>query len=271
MIPKIYIQKWRQYAPWISEAHVEQDLIISRALVELYSQELVKKNLLFRGGTALNKLYLNPPARYSEDIDLVQFKAEPIGETLDSIRGVLDPWLGVPKRKFGKGRATLSYRYTSENEIPSRLKIEINTVEHGSLYHLVSKSIVVSSEWFSGFAEIRTYELSELMGSKMRALYCRKKGRDLFDLWFLYKSGSLSVEKLLEAFDHYMSMNQMKVSRAMFEQNLKLKMEDPAFLRDIDPLLREDQPWNVHEASSVLLDEIVALLPGEAWAGDGSA
>jgi hypothetical protein len=44
-------------------------------------------------------------------------------------------------------------------------------------------------------------------------------------------------------------------------------MEDPAFLRDIDPLLREDQPWNVHEASSVLLDEIVALLPGEAWAG----
>jgi hypothetical protein len=43
-----------------------------------------------------------------------------------------------------------------------------------------------------------------------------KKGRDLFDLWFLYKSGSLSVEKLLEAFDHYMSMNQMKVRRATF-------------------------------------------------------
>ena len=60
---------------------VEQDLVISRALVEMYSVPELADLLAFRGGTALYELHLRPPARYSEDIDLVQFQPEPIGET----------------------------------------------------------------------------------------------------------------------------------------------------------------------------------------------
>ncbi len=37
MIPKPYIAKWQQYAPWKEFAQVEQDLIISRALIDLYN------------------------------------------------------------------------------------------------------------------------------------------------------------------------------------------------------------------------------------------
>jgi hypothetical protein len=33
MIPKADILAWRQAAPWVSDAQVEQDLIISRVLV----------------------------------------------------------------------------------------------------------------------------------------------------------------------------------------------------------------------------------------------
>lgn len=67
MIPKNFIIEWRKYAPWISDAQVEQDLIICRALTELFSSELICKTLAFRGGTALYKLYCNPSPRYSED------------------------------------------------------------------------------------------------------------------------------------------------------------------------------------------------------------
>ena len=49
---------------------IEQDLMISRALVDLYDA------LVFRGGTVLNKLFVNPSAKYSEDIDFVQRKSE---------------------------------------------------------------------------------------------------------------------------------------------------------------------------------------------------
>ena len=78
MIPKPDIAKWQQQSPWNEFAQVEQDLIISRTLVEIFSDEFLRENLAFRGGTALHKLYLNPAARYSEDIDLVQIRSGPI-------------------------------------------------------------------------------------------------------------------------------------------------------------------------------------------------
>ena len=82
MIPLDYITAWRVNAPWPQLSQIEQDLIICRALVELYSHPVVAKNLAFRGGTALFKLHLLP-ARYSEDIDLVQMQAGPIGPIIE--------------------------------------------------------------------------------------------------------------------------------------------------------------------------------------------
>ena len=75
MIPQVYIIEWQQSFPWSSYDFVEQDLVISRALVEIYSDPFLKSKLAFRGGTALHKLHLAPQVRYSEDIDLVQIKA----------------------------------------------------------------------------------------------------------------------------------------------------------------------------------------------------
>ena len=60
MIPQRYIEEWRAIAPWILDPQVEQDLVITRAMIELYSDDLLKKSLAFRGGTALHKLYLMP-------------------------------------------------------------------------------------------------------------------------------------------------------------------------------------------------------------------
>ena len=76
MIPRDYITAWRVHAPWANDAQVEQDLVISRALVQLFRVPDLASGLAFRGGTALYKLHLTPPPRYSEDIDLVQVRSE---------------------------------------------------------------------------------------------------------------------------------------------------------------------------------------------------
>jgi len=75
MIPRDYITEWRDQAPWVDDAQVEQDLVICRALIDIFSHETLRHALAFRGGTALFKLHL-PAARYSEDIDLVQVQAD---------------------------------------------------------------------------------------------------------------------------------------------------------------------------------------------------
>ena len=113
MIPRDYITEWRVHAPWITDRQVEQDLIISRALVELFSRPTIANAVAFRGGTALYKLHLRPAARYSEDIDLVQIAPGPIGPTLDAIHEALNGWLGKPGRKQSEGRVTMTYRFDS--------------------------------------------------------------------------------------------------------------------------------------------------------------
>lgn len=72
MIPESFIESWRSHAKWQTLSMIEQDLIISRALLSLYNNPQIKDSLVFRGGTALHKLFVKPPARYSEDIDFVQ-------------------------------------------------------------------------------------------------------------------------------------------------------------------------------------------------------
>jgi len=79
MIPRDYITAWRAKVAWVEDSHVEQDLIVSRALVELFSERELASTLAFRGGTALHKLHFRPAARYSEDVDLVQVEAGAIG------------------------------------------------------------------------------------------------------------------------------------------------------------------------------------------------
>ena len=95
MIPRAHIDAWRKNAPWQANEHVEQDLIICRSLVEIFSDKELNENLAFRGGTALHKLHSNLQSRYSEDIDLVQINAEPIGNIINRLRERMS-FLGKP-------------------------------------------------------------------------------------------------------------------------------------------------------------------------------
>ncbi len=79
MIPRANITAWRSHAPWPSNEQVEQDLVLSRALIAMFEHATVVEQAVFRGGTALHKLFFGASGRYSEDIDLVQRHAGPIG------------------------------------------------------------------------------------------------------------------------------------------------------------------------------------------------
>ena len=113
MIPQQYITEWSEIAPWKADEQVEQDLIICRALVELFSDEFITEKVAFRGGTAIHKLFLEPQPRFSEDIDLVQISAEPIGSSIDKIR-ILLSFLGEPKIKQKDRNTTLIFNFESE-------------------------------------------------------------------------------------------------------------------------------------------------------------
>jgi predicted nucleotidyltransferase component of viral defense system len=271
MIPFDFITEWRAEAPWTAEAQVEQDLILSRAVVAMFSEPEVARLLAFRGGTALYKLHLRPPARYSEDIDLVQVDAGPIGGVLDAIRRTLDPWLGPPRRTTKEGRIVLIYRMTSEGQppVPMRLKVEINSREHFSVFGVEERDLTVRSRWFTGTATVKTYQLDELLGTKLRALYQRKKGRDLFDLFVASSRTKVDPARVVECFARYLEHDGKRVSRAELEMNLHEKLTDDTFLSDVTPLVAPDVVWSIEKAARYVQREILPLLSGEAWKGSG--
>jgi predicted nucleotidyltransferase component of viral defense system len=276
VIARAHITAWRAHAPWATDAQVEQDLVLSRALVEVFSDPTVTAAFAFRGGTALHKLFFRPAARYSEDIDLVQVRPEPIGPALDALRARLDPWLGKPVRKQGEGRVALVYRFDAEG-LPTtrmRLKVEINTREHFAVHGYRRHPVRVDSPWFAGGAEVVTFALEELLGTKLRALYQRKKGRDLFDLArALEAHPTLDRAKVVACFAAYMTHGGTPCSRAEFERNLADKEADRAFLGDMQALLAivpgavAVDAYDARAALALVRREFIERLPGEPWRG----
>jgi predicted nucleotidyltransferase component of viral defense system len=273
MIPKASITAWRAQAPWSEDNLVEQDLVISRALVEMFRVAAIAGRLAFRGGTALHKLHLHPAARYSEDIDLVQVHAEPIGDTLDQLREVLDSWLGTPQRRLKEGRVNLVYRFDSEEVPPRRmrLKIETNTREHYTELGLLRVPARVATPWFTGDAEVTTFKVDERLGTKLRALFQRKKGRDLFDLSYALELGVVDPATLLRCFTRCMTEGGHSVTRAQFEANLHEKAMDGDFRADVEALLRPGVRWDFDRALAAVRRDIIDALPGDPWKGPGPA
>ncbi len=257
MIPKAYIDEWRQHSPWQDDYQVEQDLIISRSLIELFSDEVLREHLAFRGGTALYKLYSNPAARYSEDIDLVQIHAMPFGAIMDRIKERLS-FLGVvPVRKQKEHNNTLVYRIDSENGQRMKLKIEVNTREHFTVFGYEQKAFNMVSAWYTNETMITTFQLEELLGTKLRALYQRKKGRDLFDFWFALTQHTCDTDRIVHSWKEYMQQENHSVSRKEFEMNLDAKMQSSQFLSDIDFLLRPGLNYNITDAIELVKKEII--------------
>jgi len=261
MISQATITGWREHAPWGPDAQVEQDLVISRALVELFSDDLISSRVAFRGGTALHKLFLLQE-RYSEDIDLVLCSPGAFGEIMGRIRSKLTPWLGKPQYKQTEDRVTFYFKYTSEIPpvIPMKLKIEINMREHFSVFDYKIKQFSIASIWFTGQASVRTFSLEELLATKLRALYQRKKGRDLFDQWACHSKMAVDCQKVIEAFKIYIDKMGLSVSRAQFERNLALKLKDPMFSRDVQPLIIQPDLYDAEIAANLVKDRLLSLL-----------
>jgi predicted nucleotidyltransferase component of viral defense system len=262
MIPLATITAWSNAAPWIDPHFIEQDLILCRALIEMFNNNFLAENLAFRGGTAIHKLYLSPQMRYSEDIDFVQVEPKPIGETLNHIREALS-FIGTPIIKQKHRNNTLIYRYDAEAlpRVTMRLKIEINCQEHLNVHGLVAVPFEIRNMWFSGRCDVVTYTLDELVGTKIRALYQRKKGRDLFDAYHALVGGKLDVGRSIFCYKKYMEHSNGYVpSATQYLENLSGKMKDTLFRADMEPLLRSGARYDIQEAFEAFRKQFIEAM-----------
>lgn len=268
MIPQSFLQDWSTKAPWPDFRQIEQDLIISRALCDLFNSPALRGTIAFRGGTAINKLLFRRPLRYSEDIDLVQTQPGPIGNTVDAIREALG-WLGDVNRSQAGHSMHLVFRFVPEADPQStlRLKVEINTREHQSRYGIREYPFSVENDWYQGQCSIASYDPEELFGTKLRALLQRQKNRDLFDLAHGLDQLEMDLDKVLDAFNHYLELAGTPITRAHAEERMLGKLRRN-LTEDIAPLLPAGIRFEESDALRAfdrVWAELVSKLDGDPW------
>ena len=119
----------------------------------------------------------------------------------------------------------------------------------------------VRNEWFSGQANIRTYNIHELLGTKLRALYQRSKGRDLFDLNYARLQTSLDLAQVIQCFEEYMEFSVGYIpTQKQFLRNIELKEQDPDFIGDIEGLLRTEIEYDQEQAFEWVKAEVISKL-----------
>ena len=94
----------------------------------------------------------------------------------------------------------------------------------------------------------------------MRALYQRRKGRDLFDLWYALSQTSVNPDKIIEAWNFYMKAEDNSITQKQFLENVDKKISDQDFLGDLEGLLRPGIIYKAPEAylfvKKMLLEKI---------------
>jgi len=158
---------------------------------------------------------------------------------------------------------TMLFRMESEIPpiVPLRLKIEINCFEHFNELGLIKVPFFMENSWFSGKSELTTYALDELLGTKLRALYQRKKGRDLYDLHKALSTSNVNPDRVIRCYNRYMNfVVSSPPTYKQFIQNLESKIEDPEFIGDMEKLTTKNEPYDVQEAYRLVKEKIIDIM-----------
>jgi predicted nucleotidyltransferase component of viral defense system len=257
MIPASDITKWGTTHLWPTREQIEQDLLLSQAICEVAQDELLGRELVLRGGTAFHKLFLPKPYRYSEDLDYVRTSKGAIGNIMKHLTAIgqelgykVNTKMGMYPKVFWKSEA--------ETGNVLKIKIEINTFERSPALPLITKPLEVDSEWYSSSANILTFRPEELVATKIRALYQRSKGRDLFDLWLALAILKLDSDDILAAFPPY---RPEKTTGTQILANLEAKIQDRQFRDDVNGLIvTNDLRFDPQIAAQLIIDQLLSKL-----------
>src|SRR5258708_3142412 len=110
---------------------------------------------------------------------------------------------------------------------------------------------------------IRGYHIHEMLGTKMRALFQRRRGRDLFDLYWALTRAKPAVDPtgIIESFQHYLRQEGGSAGRAEFSGILESHLADRGFCSDMKQLLRVGVKYDPHEAGQYVQTNLLSLLP----------
>ena len=193
MIDYFQSQRLAEIAGVPSET-IEKDYFIELILFYLSKDIEFKEKLIFRGGTALKKIYFSD-YRFSEDLDFLVEDKESFEDYVIKFGKIIEKInLEYPynlKKRFESERDRLQFfiSYDIIPEIRAVKELKIDVLKDNYIPPTLKKRILFGYDEFKyEKAELRIYTLESVAVDKIcRILDVDNEPRDLYDLWYLLK------------------------------------------------------------------------------------
>jgi predicted nucleotidyltransferase component of viral defense system len=233
----------------INETVIFREYLQLAFLQKLY-QKAPSRNILFKGGTAIHLIYQAP--RFSEDLDFsVTLPASAFNAYITSVLKRMEEEEGVTwkERKSITGKQFL---VTAEGILPYKAYIALDFSFREKV--LSNDRSIIRTAYpviFTSFVHHLSQE--ELLAEKIRAVMTRRKGRDLYDLWYLLSRGvDVRQDMLRKKLAYY------KVSRLNNADIVKRVSSFPKkdFLLDLRPFVPLNERDRLPEFFEILQSQI---------------
>ncbi len=199
MIRLVDIQKTAAKAG-VKEQTIEKDYVLSWLLLCFPDVKSLKENFIFKGGTALRKIYF-PDWRYSEDLDFTVKERTAHGKIKESLGTLcrkvseksglqLNPEESSQKEPQKRDSLVMYFHFIGpmqRTSTPRKLKLDITLDEKVILPPVRQKINAEYADQKNLKREILVYPLEELCAEKMRSILQRREPRDLYDVWKILK------------------------------------------------------------------------------------
>lgn len=197
---------------------VEKDYALTWILYGLSETEF-KSNFVFKGGTALRKIYF-PDWRYSEDLDFTlpkKFNDDKLREVIDKINGYLLEKAGI----------ALNVRSLHSNPEYAQLKIQFlgplnnkNTIKLDLSFNEPIILTPVDKQVISEYSDkekhsLLVYPPEEILAEKIRSILQRAKARDYYDVWKILK---LHHDRICKDLLHNVLIKKCQVKKLDFKK-----------------------------------------------------
>ena len=196
------------------EAILERDYVMGWILKYIYEQDILRDILVFKGGTALRKAYFDD-YRFSVDLDftasgyvseeILKKGFENIIKDLEYESGMelIDIEFIKTRDEYNEEAFEIKIPFIGprlQRFSPQKIKVQVTRYEKIFLIPAERQLIHQYSDKRYCKAKLKVYRIEEIIGEKLRALHQRIRPRDLYDLYYLFKTVDFNKNTVCQCF-----------------------------------------------------------------------
>lgn len=178
----------------VRDQQIEKDYILSWILCGLAKHAFLAKNLVFKGGTVLKKIYFQD-YRFSEDLDFTLINSEISNDQMftgfnEAFRFIKEetniPLEIIDNNEHEDGGINFYISYIGPlggQGNNKKVKVDISKTEKLTFEPILKPVFIEYSDLEPH--QLLCYQLEEVLVEKMRAVMQRMQARDFYDIWYL--------------------------------------------------------------------------------------